>query len=43
MNYTFDSFKQLIINSNLSDDEKTAVFDFDGTLIKGDIEEAFFC
>lgn len=43
MNYTFDNFRELIINSNLRDDEKTAVFDFDGTLIKGDIEEAFFC
>jgi len=42
MNYTFDNFRELIINSNLSDDEKTAVFDFDGTLIKGDIEDAFF-
>jgi len=43
MNYTFDSFTELINDSNLIDEEKTAVFDFDGTLIVGDIEEAFFC
>lgn len=43
MKYTFDNFRELIINSNLGNVEKNAVFDFDGTLIKGDIEEAFLC
>ncbi len=43
MNYTFENFREFIDNSNLIEVEKVAVFDFDGTLIIGDIEEAFFC